>query len=694
MEPEVAALPPTEAHISSSSVIPLTRSLHNHTGRSIPNNRAKHLVSLVPHLEVETRARGEIPLSVNSGFLSLSSVPLSPVTPVGGRISQYLRNWQAITSDRWVLNIVKSGHTLEFQHQPPSQPPRATEFKHLHLLRLEADQLLLKGAIEMVPLSKRGKGFYSRFFLVQKIVEKWRPILDLRELNSYLIKLSFRMVSLQDILRLLNPGDYMATLDLEDAYFHVPIHPAHRKLLQFTVDKSHFQFKVLPFGLRSAPRIFTKVLAPVSVFLRKQRIQIFPYLDDWLVKVPSHLATEEAVGLCTQLFRQLGLQLNKEKLVLSPSRSAKFLGAVLDTVCCKAFPSTERQTKLMTSARRLCKGRSFSLHLYKSLMDSISSCIPLIPNCRLRMRPLQEQLDLQCRQIDGSFDDKITITQPMREAAKWWTIKDNISQGVTFKVSPAPLVITTDASLEGWGAVLQDLQVSGRWLPQHRLLHINLLELRDSRIHCLGPYGQHDGHALRQQAGGNKVPSAIQGSSKDLGMGYSSGDLSVNRASPRCSQQGGGYAQSPQVSESRVGVSPTHSEQHLQSLGHSAHRSFRRPRKQEMLTLYKQGSPTGIVGEYVFDSLVRRLCLRFSPNPSDSTTPQETQDGAVHDDSGGPGVASPVLVYRASPALPGSPSSPASVSIPANDVPGPRAAPESQLSPLPAWLLSTENFGT
>lgn len=112
--------------------------------------------------------------------------------------------------------------------------------------------MLLKGAIEPVSLSQRGKGFYSRIFLVKKTLEKWRPILDLRKLNTYLIKQSFRMMSFQDILHLLNPGDFMATLDLEDAYFHVPIHPAHRRFLRFTVAKSHYQFTVLPFGLRSA----------------------------------------------------------------------------------------------------------------------------------------------------------------------------------------------------------------------------------------------------------------------------------------------------------------------------------------------------------------------------------------------------------------------------------------------------------
>lgn len=41
------------------------------------------------------------------------------------------------------------------------------------------------------------------------------------------------MVILQEILPLLQKGDFMTSVDLKDAYFHIPIHPAHRKYLRF-----------------------------------------------------------------------------------------------------------------------------------------------------------------------------------------------------------------------------------------------------------------------------------------------------------------------------------------------------------------------------------------------------------------------------------------------------------------------------
>lgn len=49
---------------------------------------------------------------------------------------------------------------------------------------------------------------------------------------------------------------------------------------------------VLPFGLLAAPWIFTKWMAVVVAFLRRQGIQVYPYLNDWLIKGYS-----EALGL-------------------------------------------------------------------------------------------------------------------------------------------------------------------------------------------------------------------------------------------------------------------------------------------------------------------------------------------------------------------------------------------------------------
>lgn len=74
-----------------------------------------------------------------------------------------------------------------------------------------------------------------------------------------------------------------SSVDLKDAYLSVLVHESSRKFLRFIWKGACYQFKALPFGLCSAPRIFTKVLKPVAAFLRKKAIRVLIYLDDFLL---------------------------------------------------------------------------------------------------------------------------------------------------------------------------------------------------------------------------------------------------------------------------------------------------------------------------------------------------------------------------------------------------------------------------
>ncbi|XP_053882102.1 serine/threonine-protein phosphatase 6 regulatory subunit 3-like [Malaclemys terrapin pileata] len=122
------------------------------------------------------------------------------------------------------------------------------DFPHENLLAQEVEGLLQLGAMEEVPHEYRNKGFYSQYYLIPKARGGLRPILDLQDLSKYLKKLKFHMVSLTSIIPSLDPGDWYATLDLKDMYFHTAIFQAHRHFLHFTVGSDHYQFAVLPFG--------------------------------------------------------------------------------------------------------------------------------------------------------------------------------------------------------------------------------------------------------------------------------------------------------------------------------------------------------------------------------------------------------------------------------------------------------------
>jgi hypothetical protein len=146
------------------------------------------------------------------------------------------------------------GYHLPFTSPPPLSCPGVRFSTPLQganypLIDIKVAALLEKGAIEE-PLHPPPPSFISNIFLVQKKNGKMRPVINLKRLNAaHLETPHFRMESPQDVRHAIRPGDWAASIDLKDAYFHVPINAADRKYLLFGWRGCLFQFCVLPFGL-------------------------------------------------------------------------------------------------------------------------------------------------------------------------------------------------------------------------------------------------------------------------------------------------------------------------------------------------------------------------------------------------------------------------------------------------------------
>jgi hypothetical protein len=77
------------------------------------------------------------------------------------------------------------------------------------------------------------------------------------------------------------------SLDLRDAYLHVPIRESSQKWLRFAVGAVAYQFRVLPFDLSTAPWTFARIVIVVAEFLRRRGRSFYVFLDDWLLVAPS-----------------------------------------------------------------------------------------------------------------------------------------------------------------------------------------------------------------------------------------------------------------------------------------------------------------------------------------------------------------------------------------------------------------------
>lgn len=159
----------------------------------------------------------------------------------------------------------------------PPPVPRFTD-KESARMQVAIDKLLRMGAIRRcVPYTGQ---FLSPYFLVPKPNGESRFMLNLKKLNASIATDHFKMEDWRTAQKLMTTGCFMATLDLQDAYFLVPLHEESCKFMRFVWNSCLFEFTCLPFGLCITPWIFTKIIKPVAGNLRSRGHQSIVYLND------------------------------------------------------------------------------------------------------------------------------------------------------------------------------------------------------------------------------------------------------------------------------------------------------------------------------------------------------------------------------------------------------------------------------
>ena len=399
---------------------------------------------------------------------------------VGGRLIHFTSKWASIHTGSWVFQIIRDGHRIDFTERPEFGPiretplPRETNLKSI--LMEEVDKLVSKNAI--IPIYPPfGPGFWSTFFLATKKNGEWRPIINLKPLNIYIKPEKFKMENLPTILKAPIKGSWAASIDLKDAYLHVPIHPSDRKWLRFMINKQAYTFKCLPFGLSTAPRVFTRVVQEAGAFLRRLGIKIFMYLDDWLIIDDTEEATSRAVETVLKEITQLGFIVNLEKSCLIPSQYPIFLGARLDLVSGRVFPTQERIQNLISHARSFLWKKTAPASEWLRILGFLASMVDLVPFCRFHMRMTQMYFVRNYDPLTQPQSLILFIIPEVRAEIKWWTHNTNLEIGTLFPHPSHQMTLTTDASMRGWGGFTQHTAAHGTWSSAEAFHHINMLEL-------------------------------------------------------------------------------------------------------------------------------------------------------------------------------------------------------------------------
>ena len=173
--------------------------------------------------------------------------------------------------DPWVVEVLREGYRIPFLRPPPlsAEPIPMSSYAPTSIKGAALEEvtlaLIAKGAVELASLPS--PGFYSRLFVVWKTSVSWRPVIDLSLLNLFVDVSHFCMETIQSVLLSVWQGDWMASIDLREAYLQVHVHPESRRFLRFVAHGRTYQFTALCFGLSTAPQVFTRVMAPVSAIL-------------------------------------------------------------------------------------------------------------------------------------------------------------------------------------------------------------------------------------------------------------------------------------------------------------------------------------------------------------------------------------------------------------------------------------------
>ena len=157
--------------------------------------------------------------------------PILTLKPAA-RLKHFLSQWQILTQDPTILNIVQ-GYRLQFHTQPSQtvKPVTSVSKENIPILNAEISKLQLKGAIR--PVNFTNAAFYSRLFLVPKKGGDLRPVIDLSALNQFVINEHFQMENISCLKQILNQNDFMIKLDLKDAYLTVGVHEQSQRYLRF-----------------------------------------------------------------------------------------------------------------------------------------------------------------------------------------------------------------------------------------------------------------------------------------------------------------------------------------------------------------------------------------------------------------------------------------------------------------------------
>ena len=418
--------------------------------------------------------------------------------PISSPLRDKLTEWQRSLTrhgDRifveYVLEGLRSGFRVGFNHSHPlvsarRNMPSAAE--HADIIDSYISEEIAGGRM-MGPFPMSVQGIHlNRMGVVPKghTPGRWRIITDLsfperssvnEGIDPTLCSLEYTSVEkVATAAMALGMGSKLAKLDVKSAYRLLPVHPTDRPLLGVLWRGAQFVDGMLPFGLRSAPKIFTAVADALEWILRQEGVRyIDHYLDDFILYGPA--GSDECarqLELTLHVCDRLGVPLATEKLE-GPTERLTFLGIEIDTrLGILRLPDDKLQRVRHSldewESRRACTKREL-----ESLIGTLQHACQVVRPGRSFLRRM---IDLA--RIPKRPHHFVRLNQDFRADLRWWRAFLVWWNGRSLipLATARRCVVTSDASgLWGCGAWCRQSWLQFKWPTTAAHHHISFKEL-------------------------------------------------------------------------------------------------------------------------------------------------------------------------------------------------------------------------
>ena len=294
---------------------------------------------------------------------------------------------------------------------------------------------------------------------------KWRMIVDLSAprgmsvndgIDSELSSLSYSTIDqLAALVVSEGKGAFLVKADIQEAYRMVPVHAEDQHLLGVRWDGTVYIDRVLPFGLRSAPKLFSAVADALQWILHKKGIEKgLHYLDDFILVVGSRHRAVHQKEIILKSFEELKVPIEQSKLEGS-STCLSFLGIEIDTESMQLRLPSSKLSHLKEMLGECVQLRSMT----KKNLQRLTGLLQFATKVVRPGRPFLRRL-YALQEVGNHPDHFVRLNQAARADIMWWYIFSERWNGISMLwdlgMSGVQLQVYSDAS-GSWGcAAVQD----------------------------------------------------------------------------------------------------------------------------------------------------------------------------------------------------------------------------------------------